>query len=546
MKRFLCCLVFLVSAALLFGCTGGKRDAAVSTQYGFQETGYPIVTEPLTLTAAARRDALHGNWDETYWAYYAEKKSGIKIEFNYIDKQSWDQKKQLMFASNDLPDIILGGNGGITKVDEIQYGTSGLILPLQDLIEKHAPNIEMALEDYPLVRANITTPEGDIYALPKIAYSVDSVRRVWINSEWLDNLGMKMPETVEEMRKVLYAFKNNDPDRNGASDTYAISGVFDNYEADFRAMYLRAFGMLEADFIVDDKNVIYPPYTPEFKEYLKEMNFLYNEKLIDNEYFTQSVSEYKAKSSGVKVGLGCWSAPNVNGGMTQEAALKYVNIIPLTSKINSVKMWDKAGEKESVLGKTGCFVITSQCKYPEAAIRWADMWYTEEGGIVCDIGPQYGEFPASPESGYKVDENGEWTQYRPEGDGRDSWTFYNQVWAPASGSCNFGLQPEMFQKKKDVQNTPLYKLGMSFKEHSKDSKLNIMPSFYFDKDKQNELAIKKTEVQSYVKQMEAKFITGDVPLDAFDTYLETLKQYGVEDLISTYQENYEAFINNMN
>ena len=179
-----------------------------------------------------------------------------------------------------------------------------------------------------MVRANITTPEGDIYALPKIAYSVDSVRRVWINSEWLDNLGMKMPETVEEMRKVLYAFKNNDPDRNGASDTYAISGVFDNYEADFRAMYLRAFGMLEADFIVDDKNVIYPPYTPEFKEYLKEMNFLYNEKLIDNEYFTQSVSEYKAKSSGVKVGL-MLSAPNVNGGMTQEAALKYVNIIPL-------------------------------------------------------------------------------------------------------------------------------------------------------------------------------------------------------------------------
>ena len=230
--------------------------------------------------------------------------------------------------------------------------------------------------------------------------------------------------------------------------------------------------------------------------------------------------------------------------MTQEAALKYVNIIPLTSKINSVKMWDKAGEKESVLGKTGCFVITSQCKYPEAAIRWADMWYTEEGGIVCDIGPQYGEFPASPESGYKVDENGEWTQYSRKGTdvthGRSTIRFGHCV-----GSCNFDCSLRC-SKKKDVQNTPLYKLGMSFKEHSKDSKLNIMPSFYFDKDKQNELAIKKTEVQSYVKQMEAKFITGDVPLDAFDTYLETLKQYGVEDLISTYQENYEAFINNMN
>ena len=44
-------------------------------------------------------------------------------------------------------------------------------------------------------------------------------------------------------------------------------------------MYLQPSACLEADFIVDDKNVIYPPYTPEFKEYLKEMNFLYNESL---------------------------------------------------------------------------------------------------------------------------------------------------------------------------------------------------------------------------------------------------------------------------
>lgn len=540
-KRCLALICALAAISAVSGC--GEKKNNVADDCGFSETGYPIVSKPLKLTAMAKKDPLHGDWNETYWAQWAKEKSGIDIDFEYVDKASWDQKKQLLFAAKELPDLIFSGGGGLSKVDEMQYGPNGMLVDMAEYIDKYAPNLKKALDDFPKVKANITTPDGNIYALPKISYSIDSVRRIWINQEWLDKLGLKKPETIDELNKVMIAFRDNDPDGNGQKDTYAASGVFMNYEGDFRYLVLRAYGFLDTGFSVDGEKVIYPPYDPLFKEYLKEMNYLYKEGLIDSEYFTQSEAEYKAKSSQVKVGIGCWSSPAASGGMSPEDEKKYTNVIPLTSEFNSTRVWDKAGSKEDAYGSTGCFAISADCKYPEAAMRWADMWYSEEGGIVANIGPKLGEFKAHADGGYTVDENGEWTQVYPKDDKRNTWTYYNQVWAPASGNCNFSLQPEFFSKKKGVKELNLYKLGAAMKEYSQDSKLYSMPGFYFDKEQQNSLSVTKTEIEAYVQKMESKFITGEEPLENFDKYLADLKQYGVETLLEAYQKAYKEYLN---
>ena len=48
--------------------------------------------------------------------------------------------------------------------------------------------------------------------------------KIWINQTWLDNLGLDVPTTTEELYTVLKAFKENDPNGNGIQDEYPLVG----------------------------------------------------------------------------------------------------------------------------------------------------------------------------------------------------------------------------------------------------------------------------------------------------------------------------------
>lgn len=64
-------------------------------------------------------------------------------------------KKQLMFASGDYPEVIFHENHaeeGLTRAEQIQYGKDGILLPLNDLIDKYGPNIKQAFEQTPYLK----------------------------------------------------------------------------------------------------------------------------------------------------------------------------------------------------------------------------------------------------------------------------------------------------------------------------------------------------------------------------------------------------------
>lgn len=545
-KRILLCVLSAAVAVSSAGC--GKKNTETVKEgdyagYGYHETGYPIVDKPLTLKAVARKNPLHGNWDESYWGEYAEKKTGIKMEYEYIDVSAWEQKKQLMFAADNLPDLFIGGYNGINKIDEIAYGTGGLIIPLNDLIEKHAPDIVKMYEKKPEVKADTTAPDGNIYTLPT-TNSVPTVNgglRVWTNEVWLKNLGVERPSTIDELNDVLYSFRDNDPDGNGKKDTYAISGVYTDPEGDIKNFFMCAYGILGDDFYVKDGKVVFGPMEPNFKEYLREMNFLYKEGLIDKDYFTQTMSEYKAKSSTGKVGMGVWSAPAAGGGMDLKTADEYAYTKAVTSKYNDFAMWSRGEENCS----TGHFAITKSNKYPEASIRWANIWYTEEGGIVAECGPRHGTFKKQPDIGYEIDENGEWYSNDTTGES-DSWATFNRWGAPAADGCAFGLKPEFVAKKRDAKVGKFYEALASndaFYENGKKHGIEALPnSFYFTKDEQENMALILTEARDYVKQLQAKFITGAEPIDNYDSFVSKLKGYNIESVCEKYQTAYDNYI----
>ncbi|MFR6473371.1 MAG: extracellular solute-binding protein, partial [Turicibacter sanguinis] len=208
----------LFATLTLVGCGNGagtNEPVEIGTSENFNKQGYPIVNEQITLTFAAPKASLAPNFGEMSIIQQLEEQSNIEIKWNNIPDADYSTKKNLMLASEDLPDAFW--NSGFSDYDLIKYGAEGLIIPLNDLIEEYMPNLWAEMEKDPTIKSKLTAPDGNIYSLPTIEEMGLSRSPFFtsINTQWLENLGLEMPTTPEEFKEVLIAFRDQDANGNG-------------------------------------------------------------------------------------------------------------------------------------------------------------------------------------------------------------------------------------------------------------------------------------------------------------------------------------------
>ena len=115
---------------------------------------------------------------------------------------------------------------GFSRNEILKYGQQGVLMPLEHLIDEHAPNLKKRFEEKPDWEQSVTAPDGHIYAITQWSecFHCSYPSKLWMNTTWLDALGLEQPTTTEELRTVLRAFKDGDPNGNGAADEVPLSG----------------------------------------------------------------------------------------------------------------------------------------------------------------------------------------------------------------------------------------------------------------------------------------------------------------------------------
>ena len=251
-----------------------------------QSAPTPIVAKQLDLTIHMHfRDKFV--WDEN-WPVAKEltRLTNIKL-VNTASKVATNSTEQfnLLMASGKLPDIV-GGNG--LKDNFISFGMQGAFLPLNKLIDQHAPNLKAFLQKNPLIAQAITAPDGNIYYIPYVPDG-EASRGWWIRQDWLDKLKLKTPQTVDELHTVLKAFRDGDPNGNGKKDE--IPYFNGQPEEVYRLALLwgaRSSGSDSyMDFMVENGKVVHPFAEERFKIAIKHIAEWYKEGLIDKEIFTR-------------------------------------------------------------------------------------------------------------------------------------------------------------------------------------------------------------------------------------------------------------------
>lgn len=525
----------LILTILLSGCQStGNNGKDSSSDVAVEKTGFPIVKEPIEMTIMAP-GTPDAKWDDMQVLKDYAKKTNINLKATTPPMSDFGTKLNLAFASGDLPDIIFGaGSTNLKSSMEMDYGSQGTLVALEDLIEEYAPNLKKLLDENPEIRKNITTPDGHIYSLPLITDEDSAIwptGPLWYNGEWLKALNVKeLPKTVDEFYELLVRFRDEDPNGNGKKDEVPLSDVKLDSS---RSWLMSAFGMKERGIEEKDGKVRYTPTTEEYKAYLQFMNKLYSEKLLDQEVYSQADDQKKAKGQNNQIGVYPDWFSFFTSGKTETEALEYPMWQPLTSEYAKEPI--VPGSPKMV---RGTFAITSNCDSPEAAIRWVDYFYSDEGFTYLNQGPE-GVL-------WKYDTNDAGEKVRVYVEGVDSSKAEEER---GKVTPDYGLSTPTYRKtlpgiRVDKNNEP-----SEFNEFIKtetETKIEPyaevpFPLVYLTKEEQDKTAMTKTDLDTYVEQMEAKFITGVESFDNWDKYVKTIESMNLKEYVKIYQDAYDRW-----
>lgn len=105
-----------------------------------------------------------------------------------------------------------------------------VIQPVDEYVEQYSTTYKQYLEEHPELKPYITAGDGKMYGMTSARTPLGVANHgMWIRQDWLDNLGLDTPTTIDELNEVALAFTKNDPDGNGQDDTFGIGFNYNNW-----------------------------------------------------------------------------------------------------------------------------------------------------------------------------------------------------------------------------------------------------------------------------------------------------------------------------
>jgi putative aldouronate transport system substrate-binding protein len=515
-------VVLLVSLAPLFA-TGkdesqpGSRESASIVN----KTGFPIVKQPLTLKFMGRRAPVHGPWANMLVFTEYEKMTGIKIQWEEVPDAGYRERLNLVLASGDLPDAIF--RAALTPNDVAKYGPDGTFVPLEGLVKTWGANLNALFATFPAALSSSQAADMHMYALPAFV-TLDAARtdKFWMNKKWLDKLGLKAPETFDDLKKVLTAFRDKDPNGNGKADEIPMTarGFQDGQLRQLMVNHLGSFGInSQFGYWVNVENGKAAVWVGDarVKALLQIWADFYKEKLLDNNFPAQTAQEFLAKNNSDTTGY----FQNQADDTFVKYSADFVGIAPFIGPNGKRGVYNLPVARDF-----GTFVITKANKYPEATMRWIDYFYSKDGSRFFRMGIEGKTYYKTADGKYVYSDE---IMKDPRGTGA---TIGQMTTWPQGGS------PHLIDDENSIAvNSAVTSKAQVALQPYLDKPVYGIPIFS-PEDQATAVTI-RTDLDTYVLENMAKFITGAQDFSQWDAYVAGLEKIGIKKLDALYQKTLE-------
>ncbi|MGL4738587.1 MAG: extracellular solute-binding protein [Cellulosilyticaceae bacterium] len=535
-------ITFLAATVLLslVGCGSGETTPT-NTQGESSET---IATKEEPKEQASKPEK--GGKKITYWvsmnpnaapvvATYNEveffkqvkEETGVEVEFLHPPTgQGGEQFKLLIASRNDLPDVmettwLTAYPGGPEKAIK-----DGIIIDIAPYLEANGPNYKNMIESDPELLKQSKTDSGAVYGFHAVN---GSDKRLFggfmMRQDWLEELGLAVPETIGEWEAVLTAFK----EQKGAPMPLSVSmsSLIDHM--------IPAYGITQKFYLEGDQ-VQYGAIQPEYKEFLTTMNRWYENGLIDSDFASidsktidSNVLNDKtgATFGGLGGGMGKWLDASTNPNFDLVATP-----FPTLEKGQRLEVLP-ASYSHKMRGTTAA--VTTAAEDVETIVSWFDQRYSDEGVMMRNFGREgltYNMVDGQPVYTDLITQN-------PEGLSMAvALAQYTQAGYPSPGVCEHPAYHSQYMYR------PAQQAGLEmFNRDVETASKNMLPPVVATPDESKELATIVTEMDTYISEKTIGFITGVESLDKFEEFVEQVKVLGVERAVAIQQAGVDRYNN---
>ncbi|MFN0225090.1 extracellular solute-binding protein [Paenibacillus sp. KR2-11] len=495
-------LAILLAAALAAGCSSDKGAEQGAAEAG--QDGKPVKVRVFKSHLGKGKIPEESN---AHIQYIAER-TGVEYQLMTSAPGS-DPAETLnvMIASDDLPDI-LRPIGGVEQT-LIQQGGA---LPLDDLLPKYAPSVWKLIpkEAWDIVRA--ASPDGKIYFVPKV-YTIPE-RVPMIRKDWLDKLGLQMPQTKEQYFEMMRAMRDKDPNGNGKADELPTTGrELGKWMDHLFGMYGVAMWEGNPEWDIYDGQIQYAGITPNMKAAIAMIRDMYKEKLLDTETFLNKGEVWQAKINNNLVGH--WyhlpaSLKDKYAAMKKTAPDAYVAGMPLP-KVEGFTGF----VTQKSMGEVEWMIPAASEKNAPNALKLLDFYYN----------PENEEFVRFGIEGLQHEVVDGVKKLLPESEERPI----------ALGMQNFSTKETMQKRIEQTYSPDQVKMVMDIFE------VGIAQARRIAGDGMSSSVYEGfPDIQSHklFQQYVAKMIIGEWPLEKFDEFVEKWKSSGGDAVTKRVQEWY--------
>jgi len=374
-------LLFLASVMILTSCGGGKKPAPTAAPSGSETSPFTGLNlsisnpynPPIEMTSVIAVNATvkftEGNdINNNIWTRAYRELLGINFTYKWVvDGSMYDQKLGLSINSGDIPDMF-AVNGSQLKL----YQESGLLTDLTSVYEAEASaNTRDILTQDPIA-LRAATIDGKLWGIPLTDASVATASVLWVRQDWMTKLGIKAPGSMGDVLDISRRFTEEDPDGNGAKDTFGLCMDKDLFGAIGGLQgFFNGYHAYPGIWFERDGKIVYGSFQPEMREGLLALQKMYAAGQIDPEFGVKDVNAMTESIAQGKCGMefGVWWNPyhplNLSQANNQDA---YWQAFPIPSV-------DSAPAKSQYSTAIGSFlVVRNGYEHPEALIRMVNFW----------------------------------------------------------------------------------------------------------------------------------------------------------------------------
>lgn len=495
----------------------------------------PIVEEPVTFSYwfpwSALLAGMMTSMEENMGAQKIAEDTNVFLEYIHPAIGQEAESFNLLMASQAYTDFILipEGNmiaypGGVETAIE-----DGVYIQLNDLVDKYAPDYLVVVNRDPDKQRQTITDNGARYGFHHLTEDAEPAwTGIAVRQDWLNDLGLSAPHTIDSWEKVLTAFK----EEKGATAPLMIPATGVYYSSEF----LSAFG-LGKDFFNVDGTVKYGPVDDAYYDYITLMADWFAKGLLDPDFTSKtdgaSSVTFNIPNEIVLNGV-TGAGPLVRGmlgpgyynyGMVESPdEIYYIAVVnPVVSKGDVTRLGYVSQKVRSYT------VITTECDDPVTAVKYFNYLYTEQGSMAINWGIEGASYTM-------VDGKPKFTENMFDYTTKLG-TGIRYFWFRGDGP---GLVD--YNRMYHAGNMTEFKISLTWGENNTDYN---MPVTSFTADEGNRYSNLMADINIFVQEKTVGFITGSTALtkEAFEEFKSQIKSMGIDKAIEIQQDALSRYLN---